>query len=108
MVTPASGGGSEEKDQLWWLAVDVPAEALATGGQLEAAGGRTIVPYLAPIPDTPNECQHVLVVLFRQPRALRRLEEFFPTDGHPLRARECMGHCEARFCHKAKYLENNF
>uniref|UniRef100_A0A914HVH1 Uncharacterized protein n=1 Tax=Globodera rostochiensis TaxID=31243 RepID=A0A914HVH1_GLORO len=81
---------------LFWMVVDIPSEGLTAGGAL---GGVEVAKYVAPIPTQPGDCTFAVFMLFRQPteRTDGRSEmgDFFNSD-HPIRQRQCHGHCSHR------------
>lgn len=94
---------------LFWLVVDIPADALTTGAlDQDDHGVHTIARYVAPVvpPSSPvdEQCLFTVFMLFRQPRSLSgmvKLADLYEPGVHPLRARDCLGLCEERqvfFC----------
>lgn len=77
---------------LYWMLVDIPAEALLTGEYNEAA---LIAPYIPPIPKTPGVCASIVFILFKQPPSTE-MTEYYNND-HVFRSRFCISHCIYRF-----------
>lgn len=80
---------------LYWMLVDIPAEALSVGDFTKAA---LIAPYIAPIPKVPNECISSVFILFKQPASVE-MTEYYNND-HVFRSRFCIGHCIYRLVKK--------
>lgn len=85
-----------KKKYLYWMVVDIPADYLVTGDVTKDS--LTVAKYLPPIPDKPNECQYLVIMLFRQPRSASASEisEHFNSD-HSLRSSKCDEQCIYRY-----------
>uniref|UniRef100_A0A7E4V204 DOMON domain-containing protein n=1 Tax=Panagrellus redivivus TaxID=6233 RepID=A0A7E4V204_PANRE len=84
-----------KKQYLYWMVADLSSDSLATGSMSDDA--YTVSKYKFPVPGKPNECQYVVLMLFRQPRSTGSsdISEYYNSD-HPLRSSVCDAHCVYR------------
>ncbi|KHN86829.1 Uncharacterized protein C56G2.4 [Toxocara canis] len=83
-----------DRSYLYWLVIDIPSASLAAAS---IADGKTIVPYLPPVPAIARSCSMLIFMLFTQTHfdSISFISEYFGID-HALRTNACIGNCSQR------------